>query len=118
MGRVLRERDVEQLVGIRVPFFLDQQLRNARLNDGMLSVGLQPLDHLPPTAGVPVQCEPLVPRISVQRVELDHLLQAFARDRKSTRLKLQSLAYLVCRLLLEKKKTLLILIDQHAQRTE
>src|SRR2546425_4078622 len=35
---------------------------------------------------------------------LDHVACAFAAlDRKSTRLELQSLAYLVCRLLLEKK---------------
>ena len=80
MGRVSRQRDVEQLVGIGVPLLLDQQLRDARLNCGILSVRLQPLDHLAPTASVPVQREPLVPRISVQRVELDHPLQAFASD--------------------------------------
>ena len=76
----MRESDIEKVVSIRVPLLLDQQLRDAQLHHGVGGVRLQSLDHLPPTARVPVQRKPLVPGISVKRVELDHPLQAFAGD--------------------------------------
>src|SRR5947209_17504890 len=41
---------------------------------------------------------------AVRREQLDELARPLTQDRKSTRLNLQSRQYLVCRLLLEKKK--------------